>query len=175
MRGRVENIRDLSRNKNMFNTKKKKTFFEKLTGVINEEETPAVYNTPIPPRSHTLGKIQEEEEDDLQEGELACDVYQTNAEIIIQTMAAGVRPEDLNISITQEKVVISGKREAPRGVGEEDYFFKELYWGTFSRTIVLPQEVEAEEAEAMEKHGLLIIRLPKLDKAKLHRLKVKTL
>ncbi len=164
----------------MFNKKGKRSFFEKLTGVINEEEedaVPAVYNTvynaPVASRQFSAEKPAEEEEP--AEGQLTVDVYQTNTEIIVQTMTAGVRPDDINISITPEKVIISGKREAPRGISDDDYFFKELYWGAFSRTVILPQEVVAEEAEAMEKHGLLIIRLPKLDKEKLHRLKVKSL
>lgn len=167
----------------MFNKKRKGSFFEKLTGVISEEEedvtvpavysTNTVYNTPVSPRQSFIEKPPEEEEPE--DGQLTVDVYQSNTEIIIQTMTAGVRPDDLNISITPEKVIISGRREAPRGVSPDDYFFQELYWGAFSRTIILPQEVVAEEAEAMEKHGLLIIRLPKLDKEKLHRLKVKSL
>lgn len=171
----------------MFNKKEKKSFFEKLTGVIHddddiEEEAPAplyasnnsVYNTPSPRQSYIERIPEPEIEEEPEEGQLTVDVYQTNSEIIVQTMTAGVRPDDLNISITPEKVIISGRREAPRGILNDDYFFKELYWGAFSRTIMLPQEIVAEDAEAMEKHGLLIIRLPKLDKEKLHRLKVKT-
>jgi HSP20 family molecular chaperone IbpA len=50
---------------------------------------------------------------------------------------------------------------------------KELYWGTFSRAILLPQEIEIEDAEAIEKHGLLIIRLPKLDKNRQAKVRVK--
>lgn len=182
MRSRASRIKNYS----MFNKKEKRSFFEKLTGVIHEEEEedvlpPAyntVYNSPISPPSRQQYSFEKSpiiEEEEPQEGQLTVDVYQTNSEIIIQTMTAGVRPDDLNISITPEKVIISGKREAPRGIAADDYFYKELYWGAFSRTIVLPQQVVAEEAEAMEKHGLLIIRLQKLDKAKLHRLKIKSL
>lgn len=169
----------------MFNQPKKRSFFEKLTGVTNDDNEEIVetalpmpaYNPPAysaPVFSSRIQMPEKEEEEEL-DGQLTADVYQTNSEIIIQTMTAGVRPDDLNISITPEKVSISGKREAPRGVSGDDYFYKELYWGAFSRTIVLPQEVVAEEAEAVEKHGLLIIRLPKLDKTKQHRLKVKSL
>ncbi|MBI2120337.1 MAG: Hsp20/alpha crystallin family protein [Parcubacteria group bacterium] len=172
----------------MFNQPKKRSFFEKLTGVTNDDEemietppiaayTPPSYSAPAynpVSRRMPIAELPPEEEEEL-EGQLTADVYQTNSEIIIQTMTAGVRPDDLNISITPEKVSISGKREAPRGISEEDYFYKELYWGAFSRTIVLPQEVVAEEAEAVEKHGLLIIRLPKLDKNKQHRIKIKSL
>jgi len=58
---------------------------------------------------------------------------------------------------------------------EENYFSKELYWGSFSRTILLPQEIDPEEAEATEKHGLLTIKLPKIDKEKKTSVKVKSI
>ena len=107
-------------------------------------------------------------------GELAVDVYQTPTHIIVKAMIAGVRPEDLDISITRDMVTLKGKREQHTEVQSGEYFFQELYWGSFSRTIVLPQEVEIEEAEATEKHGLLVIRLPKVDKGRQTKLKVKS-
>jgi HSP20 family protein len=70
-------------------------------------------------------------------------------------------------------VTLKGKRESERMIADHDYFHKELYWGTFSRTIVLPQEIDVDAAEAVEKHGLLIIKLPKLDKNRSTRLKVR--
>ncbi len=173
--------------KSMFNKFRKKSFFEKLTGVISDEEAddvavPAVYSTnmvyhePLPPPYPFVSPEQQASvAAEAEDGQLTVDVYHTPSEIIIQTMTAGVRPDELVISITPEKVFISGKREAPRGVTHEDYFCRELYWGTFSRTISLSHEIVAEEAEAMEKHGLLIIRLPKIDKEKQYRLKVKSI
>ena len=112
-------------------------------------------------------------DDEPEEGQLTVDLFQTPTEIIIKSMVAGVKPEDLDISITRDMVTIKGKRETERFVKEEDYFHQELYWGSFSRTIMLPAEVEVEEAEAVEKHGLLIIKLPKIDKNRQTRLKVK--
>ena len=107
-------------------------------------------------------------------GELAVDVYQTPTHIVIKAMIAGVRPEDLDVSITRDMVTLRGKRERhTEGVAGE-FFFSELYWGSFTRTIVLPQEIEIEEAEASEKHGLLTIRLPKIDKGRHAKLKVKS-
>lgn len=111
--------------------------------------------------------------DDSGEGQLSVDVYQTSDDIVIRAHVAGVRPDELDVSITRDMVTIKGKREEAREVEDEDYFYKELYWGSFSRTILLPQEIEVEEATANEKHGLLIIRLPKIDKAKQTKLKVK--
>lgn len=108
------------------------------------------------------------------DGELSVDVYQTPSHIIVKAMIAGVKPEDLDVTITRDMVTIRGKREQHTEGNAGDFFFQELYWGSFSRTIVLPQEVEVEEAEAVEKHGLLIIRLPKLDKGRQAKLKVKS-
>ncbi len=108
------------------------------------------------------------------EGELSVDVYQTPTHIIIKAMIAGVRPEDLDVSITRDMVTIRGKREQHTEGTAGDFFFQELYWGSFSRTIVLPQEVEIEDAEAVEKHGLLILRLPKMDKSRQAKLKVRS-
>ena len=88
-------------------------------------------------------------------------------------MVAGVKPEDLDVSITRDMVTIKGKRETERTVSDDDYFHRELYWGTFSRNIVLPQEIDVDGAEAIEKHGLLILRLPKLDKHRSTKLKVR--
>jgi len=107
------------------------------------------------------------------EGELSVDMYETPSHIIIKAMIAGVRPEDIDISITRDTVTLRGKREGHTEGGSDDFVFKELYWGAFSRTLSLPQEVDIEGAEASEKHGLLVIRLPKVDKSKQTRVKVK--
>ncbi|MCI0542293.1 Hsp20/alpha crystallin family protein [bacterium] len=122
--------------------------------------------------SHSPVPVESEED---AEGQLAVDVYQTRTEIILQTMVAGIRPDDLNITITHDKVTVSGRREGPHGIPPEDYFHGELYWGNFSRTVFLPQEIEPEEVEAIEKHGLLILRLPKVDKEREHKIKIKQL
>jgi HSP20 family protein len=114
-------------------------------------------------------------EEENEEAELAVDLYQTPTEIVIQTFVAGVRPEDLELSISRDIVTIRGKREEHRNIDENNYFTKELYWGRFSRTLSLPQEIEPEEVEATEKHGLLTIRLRKIDKDKKNSVKVKSL
>jgi HSP20 family protein len=101
-------------------------------------------------------------------------MYQTDSEVVIQAMVAGVKPEDLDISVNRELVTIEGHREGPHGIPPQDYYHQELYWGSFTRTIVLPEEVEVEECEAIENHGLLILRLPKLDKARSTKLRVKS-
>jgi HSP20 family protein len=127
------------------------------------------------PRGRELEMERESEmPEEAMEGELSVDVYQTPTHIVIKAMIAGVRPEDLDVSITRDMVTIRGKREQHTEGSTGDFYFQELYWGSFSRTIVLPQEVEIEEAEAIEKHGLLIIRLPKMDKGRQAKLKVRS-
>ncbi len=155
----------------MFN-REKRSFFERLTGSVRmESDEPETEDSGVAygDADKKAAWMQEEAED----GQLTVDVYETTNDIVIKTMVAGVKPEDLDISITREMVTIRGKRSEDRTVSSEDYFHRELYWGTFSRTIVLPKEVDIEEAEAIEKYGLLILKLPKLDKNKEARLKVK--
>ena len=86
---------------------------------------------------------------------------------------AGVRPDELNISISRDMVEIGGNRSEREQVSEPDYFTRELFWGSFSRTILLPQEVDVEACSANAKDGLLTIILPKLDKARQTKLRVK--
>src|SRR4051812_922273 len=116
-----------------------RSFFEKLTGSIRMDDIPEeeILAKPVKPKKGNEELIYEEEE-----GELTIDVYQTPSEIVIKTMVAGVKPEDLDISIARDMVTIRGKRETERHVKDEDYYHQELYWGTFSRTIMLPVEVD---------------------------------
>lgn len=108
------------------------------------------------------------------DGQLTIDVYQTPDEIVIESPIAGVQPEDLDISITAESVTIKGSRQHERRAKDEDYFYQETYWGRFSRSIVLPQEVDAEKSDASVKNGVLTIRLPKLNRQRSKKIKVQS-
>ncbi len=155
---------------------KKRSFFERLTGSISmkeeEEEVPQFSKNQTHSPNQGGGSWIEEEQD---EAELAIDVYQTREHIMVQTMVAGVRPEDLELTIGRDTITIRGKREENQTIDEENYFTKELYWGKFSRTISLPSEVEPEEVEATEKHGLLTVKMQKVDKDKKNSVKVKSI
>ncbi len=107
------------------------------------------------------------------EGQLPVDVHQTASDIIIRAFVAGVRPDELNISISRDMVEIAGSRSEREQVSGPDYFTRELFWGSFSRKIMLPQEVDVEASSASAKDGLVTIILPKLDKAKQTKLRVK--
>jgi HSP20 family molecular chaperone IbpA len=155
--------------------KNKRSFFERITGSISSFNGGAETELSDRPVETTNGHSDPSWlKGEGEEGELAVDVFQTPVEIVIKAMISGVRPEDLNISITREMVTIKGKREETETVAGTDYFHQELYWGSFSKTILLPSEVEPEEAEAVERHGLLTIRLPKVDRSRIQRLKVRS-
>ena len=107
------------------------------------------------------------------EGQLTLDVFQDADNIVIKSTIAGVRQEDLDISINNDMLTIKGERRKEETVKEDDYFYQECYWGAFSRSVILPMEVEADKIEALLKDGVLTIKLPKSRKAKARKIQVK--
>jgi HSP20 family protein len=150
---------------------KKPSFFERLTGAVNADDDDLLLEEEIIESTREIDDagILEGSED----AQLSVDVYQTPNEIVLQTMIAGVHPDKIDIDINREMVTISGHREASREASGDGYFHRELFWGSFSRTILLPEEIEVDEAVAEEDHGLLTIRLPKIDKERKTQLKIK--
>ena len=162
----------------------KPSFFSRLTGGNASEQYDDFLDDPQTQRVQFSGGSRERTAhitpkavaDDWQsegEGELAVDVYQTPDSIVIKALVAGVQPQTIDISLTREMLTVSGIRADEREVEEENYFQRELYWGSFSRTILLPEEVDVERAEATEKHGILMIRLPKINNKRETKLKVR--
>jgi len=171
---------------------KKGSFFERLTGAINEEETKendsleeleeakseeieVIEEKPKTKKSRSKAITSIEDSNSEEEGELLVDVYQTSDEIIIKSAIAGVKANDLNIEITNDRVIIKGTRSKDEDVSPEDYYYQELYWGPFSKAIILPVEINPDKAKASLKNGILTIKLPKLEKSKVKTLKIKEL
>ncbi|MDO8593150.1 MAG: Hsp20/alpha crystallin family protein [bacterium] len=148
--------------------------FKKLSGVAdskNQAETDS-----------EAGEIMAEQEQPVQsdwlggdydEGQLSIDVYQTPDKLVVKSTIAGVKPADIDISINNDMLTIRGKRESQEKISEEHYLIKECYWGGFSRSIILPVEVEAENVEAAIDNGVLTVILPKAKSAKQFSIKVK--
>lgn len=170
---------------------KKRSFFERLSGSVPVSDDYDAFEDDMPParrapavavqrvapshivennEPHTSFPLHEEEP---AEGQLPVDVYQTPSEIVIRTFIAGVRADEINLSISRDMVVIEGARSERDSVQDSEYFNRELFWGSFSRTILLPQEVDVDNSSASAKDGLLTLILPKLDKAKQTKLRVK--
>ncbi len=159
---------------------KKRSFFQRITGGLSlreseeenweeEADLPKSKVSIAPAESAEWSESAEEEP-----SELAVDVYQTPDEIVVKAMAAGVRPEDLDIDISRDMVVITGIRKEGSLAETGDYIHQELFWGSFSRTIVLPEEIDPETSIATEKNGLIIVRLPKIDKKRRTKIRVKS-
>jgi HSP20 family protein len=106
------------------------------------------------------------------EGQLTVDVYQTPTEIIVESAIAGVSPEDIDIQVTGDSISIRGSRQREKEASDEDYLYQECYWGRFARSIILPQEVDPENASVTFKNGILAVRLPKVNKKKTKKLRV---
>jgi HSP20 family molecular chaperone IbpA len=106
------------------------------------------------------------------EGQLTVDVYQTANDIVVESAIAGVDPQDIDVNVTTDSISIRGSRKREKTVKDEDYLYQECYWGKFGRSIILPQEVDPEEAEVKFKNGILTVVLPKANKKKTRKLKI---
>lgn len=179
-------------------TKVKKSFFEKLTGsrtIDNEEEVRGAFERERPMNVSNIysedteaemiinssPRLMEREREEAQmsspqedgEGQLTIDVYQTDNDVVIRSTIAGVKPEDLDVSINNDMITIRGERRKDEEVSEENYYYQECYWGSFSRSVILPVDVISDKIEASMKNGILTIRLPKADNTKTKKIQVR--
>ncbi len=173
-------------------TKEKKSFFERLTGAksvetgsfnevpvyTEEEETNVVMREepvsfPVREEESWATPAYSQNDNDNAEGQLTIDVYQTENDIVIKSTIAGVKPEDLDVSINNDMVTVKGERKNEEEVENGNYYYQECYWGSFSRSVLLPVDVIPEKADAALKNGILTIRLPKADTTKTKKIQVR--
>ncbi|MFA4942343.1 MAG: Hsp20/alpha crystallin family protein [Patescibacteria group bacterium] len=112
-------------------------------------------------------------DDSVSDGQLLVDVYSTDKQIIVKAAMAGVKPEDLNISLHHDFLTIKGKREEEKKSQDPDYIYRECYWGSFSRSLVLPFEVDPKKIQAVLENGVLTIILEKVGAAQNIKITVK--
>lgn len=181
-------------------TKIKKSFLERLTGArtIDDDDTYTPERS-FSPNVNMYGNEEEELEmereisarsmpsqfshedreevqnNDMEsnEGQLTIDVYQTDNDIVIKSTIAGVKPEDLDVSINNDMLTIRGERKNDEQVMEENYYYQECYWGSFSRSVILPIDVVADKIEASMKNGILTVRMPKAESNKSKKIQVR--
>lgn len=149
------------------------SFFSRLSGNTDDQYEDFFEDDRPQPRRDSNRPARALPDEDVG-GELAVDVYQNADSIVIKALIAGVQPSSIDVALTREMVTISGTREEEHEVEDHNFFHRELYWGSFSRTIILPEEVDVDHAEASEKHGVLMIRLPKINKARETKVKVRS-
>jgi HSP20 family protein len=104
---------------------------------------------------------------------LAVDMYETDDTIIVKSAIAGVKPEDLDISITSDTLTIKGETKAEEEIKEENIIRRECRYGSFCRTLTIPMPIVADKAEAEFEHGVLTLTLPKAEEVKPKAIKVK--
>ncbi|NPA91289.1 MAG: Hsp20/alpha crystallin family protein [Chloroflexi bacterium] len=102
------------------------------------------------------------------------DMYETDDEIVVKAVMPGVKPEDLDITITGNVLSIKGEVKEEKEEEDVNYIRKERIYGTFRRDLTLPVEVDVDKAKAEFENGILILHLPKVEAAKPKRLEIKT-
>ena len=105
--------------------------------------------------------FEQEEENELP-GQLAVDVYETEDRLFVKARTAGVNKNDLDVSLSDGTLTISGTLSAGDQEGIIAHHAQECYWGEFSRTLSLPVQVAEEGGEAMLKDGILTISFTKI-------------
>ncbi|MBB1562407.1 Hsp20/alpha crystallin family protein [Candidatus Saccharibacteria bacterium] len=115
--------------------------------------------------------LQEEPEDEFP-GQLAVDVYETDDELVIKARTAGVNKDDLDVSISEGILTISGTLSSGDDTDANNWHIQECYWGEFSRTLALPVAVKEDEARAALKDGVLSISFPKIQQEQAKKIQV---
>lgn len=180
--------------------KVKRSFFEKLTGARRIDDD--IYETERRPEPERLEIPRDYYEDEREtevimrqperpvvreesysrpgtgspegsEGQLTIDVYQTDNDIVIKSTIAGVKPEDLDVSINNDMITVRGERKQDENIAPENYYYQECYWGSFSRSVILPVDIIPDKVEASMKNGILTIRMPKADVTRTKKIQVR--
>ena len=101
------------------------------------------------------------------------DMYETDSEVVVKATVPGVKPEDLEITVTGNVLTIKGEVKEEEQEEGVNYVCQERVFGSFRRDLTLPVDVNVDKAEATFKNGILTLRLPKVEEAKPKRLTVK--
>ena len=107
------------------------------------------------------------------EGRLIIDLYETDKDLVIEAPVAGVNPDDIEISLEKDLLIIKGKREKKNEKEKRKYLIQECYWGPFSREIILPVEVDSMNIRAEIENSFLIVRIPKAYREEKRKIEVK--
>ena len=123
----------------------------------------------------TTAPASEDTWDDSQEeflGQLAVDVYETEEKLVVKARTAGVNKEDLDVSISDGILTISGTLSSGDDAEATNWHIQECYWGEFSRTLALPVSVKEDEVDAVLKDGVLTISFSKIKQEQAKRIQI---
>jgi HSP20 family protein len=112
--------------------------------------------------------------EEKQEGTLTVDVYFKDNDLVIIAPIAGASLENIEILIDGDVLIIKGERMPPENIDPSLYEHQECFWGPFSRTIILPKDLDLENVRAYYHNGILMVRIPKKGEKQLRRIEVRT-
>jgi len=104
----------------------------------------------------------------------AVDMYQTKDDIIVKAALPGVKPDEIEISVTGDILTLKGEFRDEEKIEEGSYLRKERHFGQFVRELSLPTLVSSDKAKAEFEHGVLTLRLPKAEAAKPKSIMIKS-
>ena len=103
----------------------------------------------------------------------AVDMYQTDTDVVVKASLAGMKSEDVDISVTGDVITLKGEHKEEHETSEENYFRKEMRYGSFTRSLPIPVPVNVDKAEAEFQDGVLTVKMPKTEESKPKTVKVK--
>lgn len=147
---------------------------ELAAAFLNDDDLTTPTND-APADSSAQGTPADENWDDTEDdfpGQLAVDVYETAEQLVIKARTAGVNKEDLDVSISDGILTVSGTLSSGDDTDAINWHIQECYWGEFSRTLALPVQVKEDEAGASLKDGVLTITFPKVKQEQAKKIQV---
>jgi len=142
---------------------------ELAAAFLNDEDLTT--NEPTAPAAPSVDENWDEAEDDFP-GQLAVDVYETEERLVVKARTAGVNKEDLDVSISDGILTISGTLSSGDDSDAINWHIQECYWGEFSRTLALPVAVKEDEVEAVLKDGVLSISFLKVKQEQAKKIQI---
>lgn len=142
---------------------------ELAAAFLNDDDLSTTNDTPA--QAVVTEETWEESDDDFP-GQLAVDVYETEEKLVVKARTAGVNKEDLDVSISDSILTISGTLSSGDDSDATQWHIQECYWGEFSRTLALPVPVREDEVEAVLKDGVLTIRFTKVKQEQAKKIQV---
>ncbi|MBI4698135.1 MAG: Hsp20/alpha crystallin family protein [Nitrospirae bacterium] len=103
----------------------------------------------------------------------SVDIFEEGDDVVLKTELPGLEKSDIDVSLTDSSVVISGEKKKEEKIDRRDFYLHERSFGSFSRSVSLPSDVQADKAKASFKNGVLEIRVPKTEEAKRKETKIK--
>ncbi len=111
---------------------------------------------------------------ELRGSELPINMHQTKGEVVVRAALPGIKPDEVDITITGDILTIKGEHKEEQETREEDYMYREQRYGTFRRSVAIPVQVKHDKAEATFEDGILTLTIPKVEEVKPKQIKVKT-